>query len=324
MTEREVCTKLRKEFNKTGWALLIYYGIMNSVVSLICVADALFRTFPLALQDFTWFESEFIYALTDSLTTNGWGYIVTMIIGALLMLVWKKREFCVVKIWKNQKPMRLKDFCALLCVFISGQALFQVLVIGLEMVFNQFGGSVMDFVSSATGVEDTVSMFLYACLFAPVGEEILFRGLILRTMEPYGKKFAILVSAILFGVFHGNLVQTPYAFAVGLVLGYTAVEYSIVWAMLLHMINNLVLADTFNRIAMFLPEMLGEILFLVIIWGCTLLALIILICRRKEVIEYFRNGRIHPWPLKAFFTSPGIWTFVLILMSNIALTIILG
>lgn len=90
--------------------------------------------------------------------------------------------------------------------------------------------------------ETTVSLALYTAVAAPVTEELLFRGAVLRSLQPYGKRFAIFCSALLFGLVHQNLTQTPFAFGFGLLAGYVAVEYSILWSMSLHILNNAVLA----------------------------------------------------------------------------------
>jgi membrane protease YdiL (CAAX protease family) len=55
-----------------------------------------------------------------------------------------------------------------------------------------------------------------SCLLAPVLEEMLFRGIILRSfLQLYSKWSAIVFSAVIFGVAHMNL----YQFIVGIVLG---------------------------------------------------------------------------------------------------------
>lgn len=57
---------------------------------------------------------------------------------------------------------------------------------------------------------------LISCLLAPVLEEMLFRGIILRSfLQQYTKWAAILASATIFGVAHMNL----YQFIVGVVMG---------------------------------------------------------------------------------------------------------
>lgn len=72
-----------------------------------------------------------------------------------------------------------------------------------------------------------------------VVEECSFRGALMQPLRSHGDKTAILLSAIVFGAFHGNLQQIPFAFMVGLVLGFVTVKTgSIVPAMLIHFINN--------------------------------------------------------------------------------------
>lgn len=62
----------------------------------------------------------------------------------------------------------------------------------------------------------TFGAIVLACLMAPVLEEMLFRGVILRSfLGQYPRWYAITGSALIFGVAHMNL----YQFAVGLGLG---------------------------------------------------------------------------------------------------------
>ncbi len=321
MDKKQICRQLRHEFGKIGLALLIYYGIMNVTVILATVVESILYVFG-ALSSGADMDA-LAGEIVSRVVSNGWGYILASFIGFVAILIWKKPHFCFVEIWKTDRPMRPGGFAALLCIFISGQALFQLGAAAMEWFFNLFDMSIMDALESASMTGDTLSMFLYITLVAPVFEEILFRGLILRSFTAYGKKFAIFASAFLFGMFHGNLVQTPYAFVVGLVLGYVAVEYSIGWAMVLHMINNLVLGDSIARMTRYLPPWVQELVFFVLIWGCTLAAVIILIRKRRSVMAYFRQGRIHPWCLRSFFASPAVITLNCILGVNILLTVLL-
>ena len=58
-----------------------------------------------------------------------------------------------------------------------------------------------------------------------VTEELLFRGLILHALrERYGASVAILVSAVLFGLFHGERQALIFATLMGLVFGILAVR----------------------------------------------------------------------------------------------------
>ena len=212
-------------------------------------------------------------------------------------------------------------FC--FAIFVGVQAFAQVMAIAMEWFFSLFGLSILEALESASVVEDTVSMFLYAAIFAPIGEEILFRGVLLRLLQRYGKKFAILATAFLFGIFHGNIIQSPYAFLVGLVLGYVAIEYSIVWSIVLHMFNNMVLADFMTRLAEILPPGIGDLISILVIWGCAIAAVAILVIKRKDVTCYLREKKIHPLCLKGFFTAPGVLVFTFIMAGNILLTFVM-
>ena len=62
--------------------------------------------------------------------------------------------------------------------------------------------------------------FICTCICAPFGEELLFRKLLIDRTRRYGDLPAILLSGLLFGLFHGNLFQFFYAALVGMVLAY--------------------------------------------------------------------------------------------------------
>ncbi len=62
---------------------------------------------------------------------------------------------------------------------------------------------------------------LGSCLLIPVAEELLYRGVVYRRMRPVcGASFSVLLSAVIFGLMHGNLVQFLYAGALGLLLAF--------------------------------------------------------------------------------------------------------
>ncbi len=80
----------------------------------------------------------------------------------------------------------------------------------------------------------------YVIIAAPLIEEIIYRGMILSVLSKYGKTPAILLSALFFGLMHGNIPQAAGAFVGGLIYAVIAVESrSIVPSVILHMFNNL-------------------------------------------------------------------------------------
>lgn len=84
------------------------------------------------------------------------------------------------------------------------------------------------------------AVLLGACLFGPVCEELLFRGLLAGRLARYGQKPAAWVSALLFGLYHANVEQFFYAFALGLLLAYAYFYTGTLAApVLLHILFNL-------------------------------------------------------------------------------------
>lgn len=80
---------------------------------------------------------------------------------------------------------------------------------------------------------------LITVILAPIAEEILFRKLLIDRSCRYGERTAILLSGILFGLFHGNLNQFAYAFFLGMFFGFLYVKTGrILYSILLHMSVN--------------------------------------------------------------------------------------
>lgn len=71
-----------------------------------------------------------------------------------------------------------------------------------------------------------VLSFIITGLLAPIGEELIFRGVTISLMEntlPF--IWVNLVQAALFGIYHMNIVQSVYAFVIGMVLGLVYKRY---------------------------------------------------------------------------------------------------
>jgi membrane protease YdiL (CAAX protease family) len=104
--------------------------------------------------------------------------------------------------------------------------------------------------------EDTFDMimkdrwgYLAVGLLAPLGEEMVFRGAVLRSLLQWCSKpwVAIAISALIFAAAHMNPAQLPHAFLIGLLLGWLYYRTdSIVPGMVYHWINNSVAYIMYN------------------------------------------------------------------------------
>ncbi|MSU02281.1 CPBP family intramembrane glutamic endopeptidase [Tissierella pigra] len=85
----------------------------------------------------------------------------------------------------------------------------------------------------------SIATIISTCLVAPILEECTFRGIILNILRKYGDKFAIITSALLFALIHGNIFQFSTAFTMGLWLGYLFIKTkSLTLTILMHGLSN--------------------------------------------------------------------------------------
>ena len=103
------------------------------------------------------------------------------------------------------------------------------MALGLNMLLQLTGiaASSEEYTQTAVrqyGIAIGLGIALYGIL-SPVIEEIIFRGILYNRMKIYFPlKLSIVISSLLFGVYHQNIVQGIYAFIMGIVLA-AAYEY---------------------------------------------------------------------------------------------------
>lgn len=99
----------------------------------------------------------------------------------------------------------------------------------------------VDYGDNPTGIFGFLLSFLATAVVPAFMEEFACRGLIMGILRKYGDGFAVLMTAAVFGLMHGNFDQMPFAFMVGLALGYIVVQTNSLWiAVAVHAANNFV------------------------------------------------------------------------------------
>lgn len=95
-------------------------------------------------------------------------------------------------------------------------------------------------------------LVLYTCVIAPITEELLLRGFVLKNLSRVSQRFAILLSALLFGIMHENLMQFLFTFPLGILLAYITIRHnSLTPAIITHMtVNALGILFEYGRIAL--------------------------------------------------------------------------
>lgn len=169
-------------------------------------------------------------------------YAVTV---PLLILLFRKTKF-------GKAAPKLKDcFCKpkmpaaqiVKWIFISLFAVYAMSFIS-NYIFN--------FIQMITGIElhpaqivtenswlSKLTNILAIMFFAPIFEEILFRGTMLRNSARYGSWSMIIIMGIMFGLWHLNYAQTFYTAMLGVCSGFLIIKSnSIIPSIILHFIMN--------------------------------------------------------------------------------------
>lgn len=127
----------------------------------------------------------------------------------------------------------------------------------LTAILDKFGlkGRTVD-LSATTSFGANLFMFFYACLLGPVLEELLYRGVLLQSMRKYSERFAIFLSALIFGLMHQNYQQFILGFLLGIPLAVVAVKYnSLIPSIITHIIVNTTASVSNVVMQYFTPEL---------------------------------------------------------------------
>ena len=269
--------QIRKTVNSVFFWLLVY-----NVLQLALVLTGIFKNSPEGL---------------DML-------VVTLVGVALVYLVNIKKidgnPFAV------RKKMNARDFFTLFGI-ISITQLLTLLIINTAKSSGAEGISIDQ-------SKNTLAMIIYAGFTGPFCEEMMFRGFAAGRLRKFGNIFAIVISSVAFGLMHGNLEQFVAACFAGMVLAFVFCEYSLIWALVYHIINNFVFGTLPELIFPNASSKITDTVSYSIFGVFAVYAIIQLIKRRGEISAWFK--REDNVPQKGSFagalTSIWFWVFVLI------------
>lgn len=162
----------------------------------------------------------------------------------------------------------------------------------------------------------TVIDIIYGCIGAPILEEIMFRGFILRNLSRVSLRFGIFASAFLFGLTHGNTQQFLIAGIGGIFYAYIAIKTNSIFpSIICHSIYNTLVTLSDQLIQK--SENIGNIIFYSWFGLMTVLGIIIVIVSRKKINFPKTTIEKRKRCLPIFLSSPTviISIVVIILMS---------
>ena len=264
-------------------------------------------------------------------------YLIAVPVGLLIM-----RKAPAAPLEKRPLKFGRLIVTAIICVFMMYAGnLFGMLVTSLLQGLLGLG-AVNPLLSYA--MDDNIWIkLLFMVILAPVIEEYIFRKQLIDRMNVYGEKLAVVTSALIFGLFHGNLSQLFYAFALGLVFGYVYLKTGrLRYSISLHMFVNfmgsvfgpwllshidlaaldaLEMAEATELAGLLSPWLIGYFLYVFAMLGLALAGLVLLCIRSRHVrfaqapLELPRRLRF-----KTVYLNVGMLLLMALCLASIALT----
>ena len=239
-------------------------------------------------------QDQFLEAFTQLLLE--FSVPATCIAGIICIIV-----FCIYKLI-TKRPVELLEVKmdkALFC--FSFGAVFNIIIsYGMDLLWDWLPEVITDSALDATSglLENSFHwsfLLLAVGIIVPISEEIVFRHGVCRMISRSNTKVAIIMSAIIFGLAHGNVLQGIYTAALGVACCYVMLNGQNLWyAIFIHMGLN-----STSVIASAIPdEELSNIVFLSM-GGLALIILSTMLIHKPEIRALFKKpAAVYPDDIK--------------------------
>jgi membrane protease YdiL (CAAX protease family) len=177
----------------------------------------------------------------DILSSVNANLIITYAI--LVCVAYPAMYLAIRNLKKTAIPKKKMGIGLYLCCFPMAYALAAAANIVGSVVNMRLGeitgeGSVNPVIDLMMKVSPVV-LTLVAVILAPLCEELTFRKFLIDRTICFGEKTAMVMSGIIFGLYHGNLSQFAYAFVLGMFFAFIYIRTGkIIYTILLHMFIN--------------------------------------------------------------------------------------
>ena len=282
----QIKKSLRNDCLKTGALLLIYEILQIWFSNLFYYAAYFFLTKKLSF-DFSVIKKYFrenISVLTS--TTFSMTKMISITTLCLLIIFLIGKFVFKLQLGKYLKPCKsaVKTGFTWFTGCYLANMFFSLLVSYIVLMISNSGISVpgSDLSIKSPSVAALIFQFAYTIIIAPLIEEFIYRGIILGVLSKYSKWGAVVISALAFGLMHGNIEQAVSAFAMGLIYGAIAVKNgSIIPTIIIHSLNNLFAGFTNFATVMKIPYY--ETIYSVLVIIISLIGLYVLCTRLKSL-----------------------------------------
>jgi len=158
--------------------------------------------------------------------------VLAVMVSIIILNLWYKK-FMSIRHREQvdlKKVFKIKYILAYFGIGTGCQLFFSGILTLLRPMFESLFESYDETIGSIF-ISDPVIAGVYVVILAPVIEELMLRGILLRRLRLALPFYAAnLIQAVVFGIYHWNIIQGLYAFGIGLILGYIYEKTKTLWA----------------------------------------------------------------------------------------------
>lgn len=211
----------RRFFSKIGLNYT-FFGVFAIIMQIIII-NIIGFTNPIILNDIN----------LTSIIASVCNYILPLPIFLYLMNKLEKQEI-------NSNKLTIKKFIVYIAISLTLMWIGNLIGLTItEILGNLIQSEIANPIVETIDSSSIYTNLLLMVIMAPIFEEIIFRKLLIDRTIKYGKGVSILLSALIFGLFHGNLNQFFYAFLIGGFFAYVYIKTGkIIYTILLHLTVN--------------------------------------------------------------------------------------
>ena len=228
----------------------------------------------------------------------------------------------------TERSISFKKLLQYACIAITLMWIGNLLgTVATSLIGSLFSNEVINPIEQLIQSSSIYINFFIISIIAPIFEEIFFRKLLIDRTIKYGATLSILLSATVFGLFHGNLSQFFYAFLLGCFFSYVyintgKIRYPIIFHMIVNLLGSVISSiyvQSFNNISS------GNPLDIIIVAGYIIILISSFFVGISSIVFNYDKIKLNDEnrtvrlknPIKTVLLNPGMICFILFFIITI-------